>query len=534
MASGAVICDAGITAVLTSIISTRDQQAGTNNRRIQCCKQYMKTYTIKDDIQERVLRFYNYNDIDLQNINETDIFLKLSCHLKNEVLNHFCLESLKQCPLMIGFSEGAVQSLVQMMNPYLAIPGEHLSIIGEPCESIFVLKSGMMNSIDTTGYLVGMPIGSIIGHTATASLTLKDGLPEKMIQISVISAQGLRGKVGHPYLIFKIGNYSTRSSVKKTKNWSEEIIMKIPKHTERNLHVVVKSWQKGQTHSTIGSTTVTINEGQSMEQNVVISDSNGRSVGTIKFRLSFHDLDSSELLESHEVTTMAKSYCHLYQIELWKFEELKQYFVASLKPNLEDRLSGPFLEYQQQHQVERSLSDRDRIKHCWRRPSRPSLYATTPLKSKSLLIERKFVNKKNRNDEIINEDLSSNHEDGNEIVGNNKQRLLRNNRLSRQKKFKIKSKNSASVLPESDVEEGIKDDEIEDGRSNWLSSNTIKTGTLTSERNLAIENSSSEELSLEELSTRDESWDVLVDLHNENDKPKSSRRATFLFEWTST
>ena len=59
--------------------------------------------------------------------------------------------------------------------------------------------------------------------------------------------------------------------------------------------------------------------------------------------------DSSELLESHEVTTMAKSYCHLYQIELWKFEELKQYFVASLKPNLEDRLSGPFLEYQQQH-----------------------------------------------------------------------------------------------------------------------------------------------------------------------------------------
>ena len=35
MIVGAVICDAGITAVLTSLISNKDEQAGTNNRRIR-------------------------------------------------------------------------------------------------------------------------------------------------------------------------------------------------------------------------------------------------------------------------------------------------------------------------------------------------------------------------------------------------------------------------------------------------------------------------------------------------------------------
>ena len=72
MAIGAVICDAGLTAVLASIISNKDRQAGTNSRRIQCCKLYMETTDVDEMLQERILDFYSYADSCVKNVNEDE------------------------------------------------------------------------------------------------------------------------------------------------------------------------------------------------------------------------------------------------------------------------------------------------------------------------------------------------------------------------------------------------------------------------------------------------------------------------------
>ena len=54
----------------------------------------------------------------------------------------------------------------------------------------------------------------------------------------------------------------------------------------------------------------------------------------------------------------------------------------------------------------------------------------------------------------------------------------------------------------------------------------MRTGTLDSEEDIS-------QLDNSELSERDESWDILVDIHGE-DKTKPSRRATFCVEWDPT
>lgn len=530
MVTGAVICDAGITAILTSIISNRDQQEGTNNRRIQCCKRFMKTNMIDESLQERVLNFYNYNDVQLENINESEILSNFPVNLRNEVLDFFCLKPLKESALMNKSTEGALRSLVQMMNPYLAIPGEQLSVPYEPCEMIFILRSGFMKSIDNVGYETALPLGSVIGHAETTAQTQKYGPPEKILHISLTSAQGLKGKVGHPYVIFKVGSYKCRSTVKKTKDWSENIFMKLPKNVQQSLEITVKSWQKGQIHSTIGSINVSFDENMSDEQHLMVMDPQGKNVGSLNLALYWRELTPNEILYNNELTTIAKGYCHLYCVEAFKYEQLRQYFDSSSKIQLEQRLTGPFLEHQH-HELERRLSDKERIKSYWRRPSRPSYVSPPPMINKSLSIDHKPVIQRKHE---IKDDFSGDKEDDDNLdIVNNTRGILKqaSDILSRRR---IVNSNAPSIHPETDEEAGIQHNDGKNRRS-WMSSNAVKTGTLSSQGKLNIDRSEEDlSLILEELSERDESWDVLVDLHDENDKSISSRRkGTFFVEWVT-
>ena len=517
MTVGAVICDAGITAILTSIISIRDQQAGANNRRIQCCKRFMKTYMINQDLQERVLNFYNYNDVELENIDEEDILANMSANIKSEVLHYFCFNPLKESYLLDGFTEGAIRSLVQMMNPYLAIPGEKLSIRNEQCNSIFVLTSGMMVSTDSSGYEISLPMGSIIGHVATKLLAKRHGLPEKTLHISIIAAQGLKGKTGNPYVVFKVGPCSCRSIVKKRREWNEEIFMKLPqRNVDKRLHIIVKSWQKGHIHSTIGSTSLLLDDMNSDEQKLVIKDVHGKSVGILKLRINFRDLAESEVVDDHELTTIAKSYCDLYNVDTFKFEELRHYLKLSTRSALEERLSEPFIEINGQ---QRRLSNRERVKKCWRRPSKPALFASVVPK-KSLIINRNAVERKNRHGS--NEDNVEYHEKG--FI--DAESSVKKEPMKRARSLLSVRGGQKSELghPETDPEEGLRGEKQD--RQSWISSNKVRTGTLDSEQDTS-------QLDNEELSERDESWDVLVDIHGD-DKAKPSRRATFSVEWDPT
>ena len=127
MAIGAVICDAGITAVLTSLISNRDHQAGTNSRRIECCKRFMKSEFVDKDIQGRVLDFYNYSDNELENLDESLILDDLSTALSSQILQYFCFDPLRKSSFLSDKCDGFVSSLASNLKPYTAVPGERLT-----------------------------------------------------------------------------------------------------------------------------------------------------------------------------------------------------------------------------------------------------------------------------------------------------------------------------------------------------------------------------------------------------------------------
>jgi hypothetical protein len=521
MMVGAVICDAGITAVLTSIISIRDRQSGANNRRIQCSKRFMSTNAITHDTQERVLSYYKYDDTELHNIREDDVLEDLSTSLRNEVLRHFCFKPMRSSVLCKDLTDGALLSLIQMMEPYLAVPNEHLSIIGEECENFYVLKRGDVKSVDCLGTTNILPPGSVIGHLATQSSYAQHGLPSRILEIRVVRGKGFKTKYGNPYIKFTFGSTSCLSVVKKGKNWDETIIMKTFHTGPGTLHMDVRSWQNGQVHYFLGSSEIQVKVGSTDEAyQVAIKGSNGKSTGLLHLNISYRTLRPHEMLTTHERNATTLGYCHLYRLDSFKFDDLKQYLEMSSNPDVCDRLRGSFIE----HSMHEAFTDKERIKHYWRRPSRPSIHVKTHdiKRSNSGLSHREALQRPIIAE--VNETTSESDKSENPL-------------LQKMKSTFGRSKSGRSIVPvgdEDDPEKGV--EQVQENRPSWTGSNLVRTKTLAvpSSRQLEESDHSRAEKDTDtSLSENDRSWDVLADVSGDSSRIDSrrTRRATVFIEW---
>jgi len=340
MAVGAVICDAGLTAVLASIVGKKDRQAGTNNRRIQCSKLFMTTNNVEEHLQTRILEYYAFADNEMRNIDENDVIGDLSSPLKSEILSHFCLVPLRECAYFGEYSDGAIFSLIKSMKPYVAVPGEHLSEIGKECNSLYMFQKGSVCTKDTTGAIANVAEGAIIGHLATSASSKKEGLPTHQLQIELITANLSRSK-GNPYVIVENGRSRCRSSIKNSRNWMEKINMKVKVENGKNhkTKIIVKEWRKRQNHATIGRGEVLASE--SVSSDIVacsITDERGKATGSIELRARLTALSETKQILGHELTCTALSFSHLYQLDVSDDQILKDYISRSTSLNIVDRI----------------------------------------------------------------------------------------------------------------------------------------------------------------------------------------------------
>ena len=342
MAVGAVICDAGLTAVLASILQNKDKQAGTNNRRIQCTKLFMATNDVDERLQSKILEYFAYADDEMRNIDETDILNDFSSSLRSEVLSHFSFDSLRDCTYFDDISDGAIFSLIKNLEPYLAVTGEKLSVIGEPCYDLYVFQKGSVRTKDATGAIANVAEGDIIGHLATQAKSHREGLPTHSLEINLISANFSKSKNGNPYVIVKNGRYRCRSLIKSTRNWMETIDMKVKVENADNSHkteLIVKEWRKRQNHVVVGYGEIIVTESSLGDVMVcTIHDDRGRNVGTIELRAKLCRLSASDALTSHEMTSTALSFSHLYRLPISADKELRKYLDLSRRSNFVERI----------------------------------------------------------------------------------------------------------------------------------------------------------------------------------------------------
>mmetsp|Transcript_31519 Transcript_31519/g.45922 ORF Transcript_31519/g.45922 Transcript_31519/m.45922 type:complete len:2273 (-) Transcript_31519:792-7610(-) len=327
MLVGAVICDAGITAVLTSLISRLDVQAGTNSRRICCSKQFMLSYSVPNELQNRILQFYEYADTELSNIDDASILSDLSTSLKSSILANFCFRPLRDCHAFHTFSDGGIRTIVNSMQPYLAVPGEYISQISKVCRAIYVLQRGRLVYTNERGFKGNLPSGAVIGHVVTKAEVETVGYPNKTCSLEFTSISGLRIKTGNPFIIAKHGGCAYCTNVKRTSDWCERVMMSLPDGSDE-ISITVKIWQKNCAHVTVGIARVSLTDDMAGKMHQFeLKDDQGKTAGFVKARITISPLSEEEIAgRLHKLSVFADSYCHLYRLDIYDLHAIKEYF----------------------------------------------------------------------------------------------------------------------------------------------------------------------------------------------------------------
>jgi hypothetical protein len=132
MIVGAIMCDAGITAMLSSIIANADKLSGATRRSKESMMQFCRSHDYSDDIQRKVALYYDYLSNNLQNSVEVQDFNLLPSPLQVEFAQMHAFDALCSLCLLDTENEevrlGFVYSLLRHVELTIAIPGQVRSL----------------------------------------------------------------------------------------------------------------------------------------------------------------------------------------------------------------------------------------------------------------------------------------------------------------------------------------------------------------------------------------------------------------------
>ena len=264
MIIGAILCDAGITAILTALIENKDHQAGSNNRRIDCAKKYMTLALEGDmDTQNQVIDYFIYEDSKLENIDSEEILSSLGSSLRLEVVTAHCEDALVKSHIIGNFSRGVICSIMREMKVKIAIPNEVVIKNTEPDTGYFVLHSGKAKQIDSAGSKGAVQPGAIISNIEEKRHAQLFGLPVNGLRVVITSARNLpkTDLLGacDPYVEMTFGQRGKIvSSVKKLTRhptWKEIFYVKLTEDIKK-VEFKIFDWNRLEDDEFIGGATV--------------------------------------------------------------------------------------------------------------------------------------------------------------------------------------------------------------------------------------------------------------------------------------
>lgn len=352
MIIGAILCDAGITAVLTAIIEHMDHQFGTNKRRIDCSKKFMNNSHFDDSLTVQVLSYFEYCDNELQNLDEGFILEELNTSLKQRVLQHFCYQRLGDSLTYGGLEPGVLSFLCNQMKPYLAIPGERIIAIGEPDVSCYILQQGAAHRVDAVGDEEYLPVGSLLSNEEFRAVAKRVGMPNKLLQLNIVSASGLPtiDVIGgcNPYVQITVVSHTVYGeSVKKCRTgvrkftrfprWQETFDMKVY-HNTNTVNATLYHWVKGQPPETVGTVEIPIDK-KSTEARIrpYPLKRDDKRIGILKMSVKFSPIEKARVPKNAEVSVFADSYCHLYSLQSSIVDDVTKYMKNIRRP-IEERI----------------------------------------------------------------------------------------------------------------------------------------------------------------------------------------------------
>ncbi len=397
MVIGVLLTDAGLLASVMSIVEHIYFQSNSNKRRTACTEQFMAGLT-NERIRDDVLGYFRYIDSEQKNLSETSILDDLNISLRNGILHLFAHHTLCDSLTYGGHEPGIVATIVYMMTPYIAVPGELVLERGASDPSLFIFIAGKAHTIDSCGDHEVVSTGTILSNVEFAQAAKRVGMPTRKLSIGISRVEGIPRRC-HPYVealvtsntVFGASRKTFTTTVRKfcrAANFDEKFTLKVYAKTSAVV-LTVKNYRRGIAGKDIGSCVIALDAyegpqvssqaGGEQKQKTAAEDDGeegsnesrkpsavrdlthwkwhtihadvngvntasaaqggGKTVGRVLVATKLEALTKEHIARKPELTVVADTFCHFYLLDYENQEAIKAYMKRMRLPVMQ-RLPG--------------------------------------------------------------------------------------------------------------------------------------------------------------------------------------------------
>ncbi|CAF1000127.1 unnamed protein product [Rotaria sordida] len=167
-----VIVFATIVGNVGSIIASMTAVRADFRQKVDQVKQYMTFRKVGNELERRVITWFDYLWLQKQVVNEDLVLDSLPQKLRVEIAKHIHLAALKRVPIFAEAQPGLLVELVTRLKLQIFSPGDYVCRKGDIGKEMYIIKRGRLHVVsdDGTKIFVTLEEGSVFGEISILNI----------------------------------------------------------------------------------------------------------------------------------------------------------------------------------------------------------------------------------------------------------------------------------------------------------------------------------------------------------------------------
>ncbi|CAL1261578.1 unnamed protein product [Larinioides sclopetarius] len=168
-----VLIFATIVGNVGSMITNMNVTRSEFQRRMDGVKQYLEFRKVSKELENRVIKWFDYLWINRQSLDEDDVTSVLPDKLKAEIAIHVHMETLKRVKVFQDCEPGLLVQLVLKLKLQVFSPGDYICRKGDVGKEMYIVKRGQLHVVGDDGkkVLVTLSEGCVFGELSILNIS---------------------------------------------------------------------------------------------------------------------------------------------------------------------------------------------------------------------------------------------------------------------------------------------------------------------------------------------------------------------------
>ncbi|KAK6173571.1 hypothetical protein SNE40_016996 [Patella caerulea] len=167
-----VLIFATIVGNVGSMITNMNAARSDFQQKMDGVKQYMEFRKVSKELEERVIKWFDYLWTNKQSLNEEGVLSALPDKLKAEMAMHVHLDTLKRVSIFQDCEPGLLVELVLKLKLQVFSPGDYICRKGDIGREMYIVKRGKLSVVADDGHTVFATLsdGSVFGEVSILNI----------------------------------------------------------------------------------------------------------------------------------------------------------------------------------------------------------------------------------------------------------------------------------------------------------------------------------------------------------------------------